>query len=325
MPWMSLPGPSLQTLRARPTSLTAGWARLAMVWAPALALLLACGAAGQSKVNRLGDLSAARAKLPACSALLDWPSAGMAPAPFMAKMGALGIGRAAITVAASIHHGGATDFHVTGEVYFTKIDAGASEVLDPSRLRSISRSGLAAELDRRALLVAQTAPIGFRQDAGPGSLYEGEVVQSLVNFFAAPWLRDPTGPFLFSAPAPSTLLGAVAREDVGGVVRALRNERPGRHELNTAMIHAVLQPFDNAAVITVLAAAGAELEPSPPFVSPLFNALGSPCNVEALLALGADPNARDQSGRTVLRVAGDGGYLRAASLLKAAGARAGRQ
>ncbi|MGH9483179.1 MAG: hypothetical protein ACRD1L_13920 [Terriglobales bacterium] len=239
----------------------------------------------------------------------------------MSKMQALGVKRAVLAVEAHWHGQIAEGLIVAGRVYFGKLDDGDSEILDKAARKRIEQSGLGAELDREAIIAVQlhaSGPFRFDSREEPG-YYEGQLVGVDVEFFAYPWIGRSEPLILEPMRSPRALEGAAARADVAALQGAFATGPHDQNELNRAMIAAALAPFDNRAVFIALLNAGAQLEPARPFVSPLFNALGTPCNVEDLLALGADPNVPDERGRTPLAAAREGGYAASAKLLQLAG------
>jgi hypothetical protein len=284
------------------------WASLLLGWL-ALALLSPnAGKLSAQQPDRRTSFSIIRNTLrvlPACTWISKLPldTAGGKDVPYMRKMRALGVARAAIVMRGTAHQGYVVGIVATRNIFYNVYDGPQGEITDQLQLARIAQSGLPTELQSAALATASTFPDQpYRMD-GPGEEVEGKQVETAVGFADEPWLPRGYAPFFWAEVAALPPLAAAAgREDLAEVMQLLSTFRPPVDQRNAALVIAAQDVFDNMAVMRALIAAGADLHGKGLVLgshglraTPLEAAKeqNATCNVENLIQLGASRPQRN--------------------------------
>lgn len=251
--------------------------------------------------------------LPECSSLLDEPVRQGADAPYMPLMRAEGVARAYFVV-----RGVVGPASILTRVYFSRLDGPDSIIRDPAWLERIVASGLQASLDLEARARVRNFSLPF-VDARP-----------TFEFFSQPFVRPSTGADLAlgivsSVGAAASL--AINTGDAMALRASIQAKREDKQPLTSDLGRAIATPYDNADVIRVLIAAGADpnapVDDSP---SPLMALLAgipgySACNIQPLIDGGARLDIRTSLGQSALDLARQGGNPVAVRAIEAALAR----
>lgn len=294
--------------------------------AAALVLLALPHAAGQ-----LGAVKAARSQgsdafvppapagpngslVPPCSALRNFtprPISGPTE-PYMKLMQEFRVRRATVDVEGVWQHGRVAKARPMGSPqYYRCYDCAFSEITDARRLSRLARSPLPAALGATAVARAQRAlpMLPFDQR---GFRLEGRRVTVAVILFdaeGAPGFAVYLPPIAMRAPTPSklpsgpgALLAVLGYGDMLHLLCVLRTQNLAQRSLNMGLFaRAESGPFDQAGAIEALVAHGANPNArGEGGETPLMSATVNPLNVQALLSLGADPWLRNDAGLTAL-------------------------
>ena len=239
--------------------------------------------------------------------------------PYMAMMRNQGVQRALFEVRKDLHGNRPEGIHIIGRLYFRQFDGPNSQIADVATLKAIEAGGLAANLDDLARHRVLVAPII------KGEVYfgKGNQLASLVEFFADAWLLEPSVFLARSGSSNTPLRERVLSEDVMGTRSVLQSGKFTKKQLDRALFDAVLTRHDNSAVIKLLLDAGADVNARTlDGTTPLMSAVARPCNLQELLAQGAELTAHDKWGTTALQRARDQKQRTAVRLLEEAAAKA---
>ncbi len=242
--------------------------------------------------------------------------------PYMGLMRKAGVRRAVFETRAVWQRRGPDRVSVVRRMYYKEYDRPHGQIIDAGTLAEIRDSGLEGLLDEVALQRVRNAKFSRGID-GPGPR-KGQVLFSFVEFLDNGWIPpEPTFVHALGKPQADPLSVAAGVGDEIELRRLLGLRNYSQHELTTALDAAVRNYDDNTSVIELLIKAGGDVNarPWPDGGTLLMCAIGHPSNVNALLTLGADVNARDRQRQTALMHATRSGDTASVELLKAAGER----
>jgi hypothetical protein len=202
--------------------------------------------------------------------------------PWMNEMRQQGIRRAVVRTE-FVWHKKPTDIKVTRLVYFSTYDGDCGQITDPQRLSKIRSSGLEAELSEEALRRTLGAP-WFR--TGPPR--RNKRGWCLVDLLDDEWLPpSPPDSLILMPKSVDPLAEAAGMGDVASI---------------TALLHSGVTAQRRNGLVWAL------------------TGVPSPCTLKALLRAGADPNMRDRDGSPLLMEEIRRGNVENAKVLVEAGA-----
>lgn len=239
--------------------------------------------------------------------------------PYSALMRQQNVVRAFFEVHSVWQHGTPADIQIIRRLYFRSFEGANSQIVDQQHLEQIQQSGLQNLLDETALNRMNSARLyggehGVRHP-------EGKRLYTYLNFFEDSSREEP--PVLASPYKKQLdpLFHAAYVGDATEVTKLLHDQKFSRAQLNAALFLAVMNYFDNTAVIKLLVEAGGDLNATDDDGRTLLmSAIGIPAQVKALIKMGADVNARDRFGNTALKQAERSHDAQSAQLLREAGA-----
>lgn len=263
--------------------------------------------------------------LPACSNLVSQ----LAPTarrdniskPYMEQMTRAGIRRLMFEVESVWHDGGAHELRITRRLYFSAYDDPNSLITDPQRLNELKSGEMRAVLDKAVLEQAASAVPLHGIDSEHWNLKNGQLGYCRVELFDVPRFTGVHPRILpLAKDASSRLNRAATSGDEMELKQILESSGvPTRDALNEALIAAAGSRYNNSSIIDLLLSHGADINVhGKSGVTPLINAVASPCNLATLLAKGANINERDRWGHTALELAKDGGRAQSERLLEQA-------
>lgn len=273
-----------------------------------VALLVADGSAWGDRnepASSQPGLEAAINALPSCSTLRGSMEQGQHGSGmdqrYMPEMRRAGVKRAFLEIHSAWEHGRAAHPVVVRRLFFSQFDGPGGAITEPSKLSELRQEGLIATLDR----VAIERVLQGHLFAGMHGLKDGEgrEMYSYVDLFSDPWMPEE---HTLVSPLGKTnsLIQAAFVGDISALQEQLGKTGLQQKILNRALLEAVLNRFDNSQAIKILVKAGADVDfHGPDGITPLINAVPRPCNVQALLELGARPGETDKWGRTALQIA----------------------
>lgn len=262
------------------------------------------------------------AELPQCSVLREQLAnrhyGSGVEKPYIRKMLKNDIKRAEVDVYSVWNGKKPTNLVIVSRAYFRQYDGPNSQISDPVTLKAIEASGLPEVLDsvaRERVLVATVFKFPDPHFWLPKRKF------SIVEVFANPWLQEAAVLLYprYRSKMPNDLYGAATAGDANRTAELVRLHNFKKHELSRALFFAAISRYDNTAVINMLVHAGAD-----PNVrnsdgdTPLVAAIGRPCNIQPLLAVGVQADARDKSGETALDIARQQKAAESIRLLEAA-------
>jgi hypothetical protein len=271
-----------------------------------LALTLQCEGGYQGMKSR--EAESVLAELPLCSRLRQELESSTRPQrqeePYMREMRALGVKRAFFEVHSIWKQGKPTALEFVRRLYFSQYDDSKSLIMNPAKLDQILKEGLQSTLDRVARdRIARLRPYGgFEGHIGNP---EGKKMFSRVEFFSTPVLPEETTRIYLLGKNADDLSTAAALGDSFEIERYIKKGVP-RELLTNALFAAVISMHDNSQAIRTLVEAGADINShaNRDKATPLIRAVrGSPCNIPALLQLGARVQEQDKWGQTALKLA----------------------
>jgi hypothetical protein len=287
-------------------------------------LIMASGAVGQTR-EASSDRPDAKAylasQIPPCSMLHQnlGLSINTIDKSYMQLMRQEGIRRITLAVEAIWHHNNISGAHITQRLYFRQYDDSSSQIADPDRLKSITASEMERLVDQEVINRASSTQFVHGIDGGGGAK-EGQLGNAVVNVFDTALF--PGFPLFFSHALKSKdadFLLAAHSGDSQEVERIIGGANVPPKDLKQALFSAVSYYFDNRVVIEMLLHAGAGVNAHDDFGVPvLLNAIVSPCNLEALLKNGANPDERDKGGKTALQRAKEQNQVEAVRILESA-------
>jgi hypothetical protein len=233
--------------------------------------------------------------------------------PWMDKMRQQGVKHALVRVELE-WRGKSTDARFSKIVYFSKYDWDCAQISNPQRLAQIRAIGLEDDIGKAAVQCTPQENWDHHKRIKHGV--------RTVELFDDEWLARSLPNFVFPrGKPPSPLWDAVEMDDVEGMMGLLRtgvdpNER-------YALIGRNLVLRDDPCMTTQLLKVGGDVNRRYPSGSTLL--MGAVfwkafANVKALLAAGADVNAKATNGDTALSIAAQKGDKLMIELLKQAGA-----
>jgi len=242
--------------------------------------------------------------VPPCSALRNFtprPISGPTE-PYMKLMQELRVRRATVDVEGVWQHGRVAKARAMGSPqYYRCYDCAFSEITDARRLSRFACSPLPAALDAAAAARAQRALPMLPHDQ-KGFRLEGRRVNVAVILFdaeGAPGFAVYLRPTATLAPNPSklpsgpgALLAVLGYGDMLHLLCTLSTQNLAQRSLNMGLFARAASgpPFDQAGAIEALVAHGANPNArGEGGETPLMAATVNPLNVQALLSLGADP------------------------------------
>lgn len=243
--------------------------------------------------------------------------------PYMKRMSQADVRRAELELGAQWHAGKPRDTRILERLYFSKYDGPHAQIRDTESLEAIRASGLESLLSELSIQDAEKRHLYVGIEKGIRHP-EGQQIYCLVEFFDDPDLdgngTPPWAPWGYNGAWPLSEAAEVG--DADKIASLLKTQKFSKNELNNALIAAVTNYYDNSDVIDMLLEAGADVNARDSHfgATVLMFARSRPIHVPLLIARGADINAKNPQGKTVLKLARNEGHKVTEQLLEQAGA-----
>lgn len=266
---------------------------------------MSLGAISSECLSSDGGVEEVIQQLPSCSELRNSLEQGNRGSgieqPYMEEMRREGVKRVFVEVFSTWQQGHVVNLKITHRLFFTKFDGPDAEVTDAAKIDEFKQRGLTAVLDKSATeRVAQAHYFPGRE--GP-KLRNGIKLWSYVEFMSNPLLPEqrtlisPLGKL-------DQFVHAAYIGDSSEVRQTLSRQTLSHKRITGALFQAVLNRYDNSDVIKLLVNSGADVNfHGHDGITPLMNAVPHPCNLKALLDLGARVQETDRWGKTALQLA----------------------